>query len=508
MIDHRDTPSADEAAGHASVSPTRRAVLRGSLGVAAGATATGSALAPSAYAAEQPPAPADPSAAGPAARHWQTRLDALAARHQVPGAALGILSGNRVTKIATGMANVDDRIEATPDTVWQIGSVTKVWTATVAMRLVDEGLLDLDTPVTRVMPELRLSDPERTARLTLRHLLTHTSGIDGDVLTDTGRGDDCLERYAALLGGVRGVHPLGRVHSYCNAGLMLTGRLIERVTGTTWDAALHDRLLKPLGLTRTHTLPEDVLAHRAAAGHTWERDRPPHVNPAPIPRSSGPAGIVCSSVEDVLTFARLHLDDGRGPDGTRILSSRSAEAMRSRWTDTPDTADSGETRGLGWARWDWNGRTAYGHDGTTHAQASFLRILPDARIAVVLLTNGGDNAALHVDLFREIFTALAHVAPRPQHTPDGTTPPRDAGGYLGRYPATGIVEEVLERDGALYVRRTFEGRAPSEFRLLPAGRDLYVHRVSDTREWQTIKFFTLDGTRYLYRGGRVVAHDG
>ena len=106
-----------------------------------------------------------------------------------------------------------------------------------------------------MLPELRLSDPEVTRQVTVRHLLTHTSGIDGDVFTDTGRGDDCLERYVALLADVAQNHPLGATWSYCNSGYSLLGRIIEKVTGGTWDAALRERLFTPLGLA----------AHRHAA---------------------------------------------------------------------------------------------------------------------------------------------------------------------------------------------------------------------------------------------------
>ena len=104
------------------------------------------------------------------------------------------------------------------------------------MQLVDEGLLDLDTPVVEVLPELRLADPDVTKQVTMRHLLTHTSGIDGDVFTDTGRGDDCLEKYVDLLADAAQNHPLGATWSYCNSGFSLLGRVIEKLTGKTWDA--------------------------------------------------------------------------------------------------------------------------------------------------------------------------------------------------------------------------------------------------------------------------------
>ncbi len=109
--------------------------------------------------------------------------------------------------------------------------MSKVWTATLAMQLVDEGKLDLDAPVADVLPELRLADAEVAKTVTMRHLLNHTSGIDGDVFTDTGRGDDCVEKYVALLSEQKQNHPLGATWSYCNAGFVLAGRVIEKLTG-------------------------------------------------------------------------------------------------------------------------------------------------------------------------------------------------------------------------------------------------------------------------------------
>lgn len=207
------------------------------------------------------------------AAHWQRRLAVLAERHHVPGAALGILRlrpgrEDELAEAAHGVLNVDTGVQATTDSVFQIGSISKVWTTTVVMRLVDEGLLDLDAPVADVLPELRLSDPDVTKQVTVRHLLTHTSGIDGDVFTDTGRGDDCLEKYVALLADVAQNHPLGVTWSYCNSGFSLVGRVIEKLTGSTWDAAMRERLFTPLGLRHTGTLPEEALLHRAATGHT------------------------------------------------------------------------------------------------------------------------------------------------------------------------------------------------------------------------------------------------
>ena len=304
------------------------------------------------------PAPIDPG-------HWHQRLAVLAARHRVPGAQLGILrcSDSRADELVEavhGVLSMRTGAPVTSDALFQIGSITKVWTATLVMQLVDEGLLDLDSPVVRVLPELRLSDAEVTRRVTLRHLLTHTSGIDGDVFTDTGRGDDCLERYVALLADVAQNHPLGETWSYCNSGYSLLGRIIEKVTGDTWDKALRERLFTPLGLAHTVTLPEEALLHAAAVGHVEEEGQQ-HVAPVwGLMRSVGPAGLIVSNAADLLAFARLHLAGGRAGDGSRLLSEASASAMADWQADLPDPYILGDSWGLGWIRFGWDGHRLLG----------------------------------------------------------------------------------------------------------------------------------------------------
>ena len=239
------------------------------------------------------------------AAHWQRRLTTLAARHGVPGATLGILRvtpgrEDELVEAATGVLNKDTGVEVTTDSLFQIGSISKVWTATLAMQLVDEGLLDLDAPIIDVLPELPLGNPDVAKQVTMRHLLTHTSGIDGDVFTDTGRGDDCLEKYVELLAEV-GPEPPARRDL-----VVLQLRLLP---GRPGDREAHRRHLgrRPCasgsssrsGSTHTVTLPEEALLHRAAVGHVGEpgtsRRRAPVWG---LPRSLGPAGLITSTAAD------------------------------------------------------------------------------------------------------------------------------------------------------------------------------------------------------------------
>ena len=447
--------------------------------------------------------------------HWQQRLSRLAERHKVPGAQLGILrigtNSDELVEAAHGVLHVRTGVPVRTDSLFQIGSITKVWTATVAMALVDEGLLALDAPVTEVLPELRLANPNVTKSVTLRHLLTHTSGIDGDVFTDTGRGDDCLEKYVGVLGEARQNHPLGATFSYCNSGFSLLGRMIEKVTGQSWDQALRDRLCVPLGLTHTVTLPEEALLFSAAVGHE-EQDG--ELAPAPIwalPRSIGPAGLVTSTAADVLAFARLHLTGGLAADGKRVLSADGAAEMAAHQADLPDEQAVGDSWGLGWIRFGWDGHRLVGHDGNTIGQTAFLRVLPEQGLAVALLTNGGHTRDLYQDLYREIFAEVAGVTLPEPFAPPPEPVAVDAAPYVGVYERTGVRMEVENGPGGPLLRTTVTGPLAEllpdpveEYPLVPVGPALFAVRPPETETWAPVTFYGLPtGERYVHFGVRA-----
>jgi dipeptidyl aminopeptidase/acylaminoacyl peptidase/CubicO group peptidase (beta-lactamase class C family) len=450
--------------------------------------------------------------------HWQQRLAALANQHGVPGAALGILrvggdgSDDEAVLAACGVLNKDTGVEATTDSAFQIGSVTKVWTTTLVMQLVDEGRLDLDAPVAAVLPELRLADPDLTARVTMRHLLTHTSGIAGDVFDDTGRGDDCLERYVALLAEAGVSHPLGATLSYCNAGFVVAGRVIEKLTGKTWDTVLRERLIAPLGLGRTSTLPEEALLGRAAIGHIAEPGEQPRVaSVSCLPRSVGPAGGICSTVGDVLAFARLHLSGGQNPGGVSLLSPGSAAAMQEQHAELPVPGESADSWGLGWMRFSCDGHRLVGHNGGTIGQYAYLRLLPGQGLAVVLLTNGGHADDLYQDLFAEIFRDVAGIEMPAPPRPAASPPPIDPGRHVGRYERTGLRSEIFEKDGTLTLRATVTGplaeydeNPEHTYELVPVAEDKFVIRDPGDATWTPVTFYRLpDGTDCLYLSSRA-----
>src|SRR5580658_4942321 len=203
----------------------------------------------------------------PDAAYWTTRLAELARQTRVPGAVIGIWADGQEILAASGVLNRATRVRVSVDSLFQVGSITKLWTATMIMQLIDEGLLSLDTTVAEALPGVRLGAADLGDQVTVAHLLTHTSGIDGDIFTDTGRGDDCVERYVGLLERARSAFPPGGGYSYCNSGWVVLGRIIEVLDGRSWDESLRERLCEPLELARTVTLPEEAILHRAAVGH-------------------------------------------------------------------------------------------------------------------------------------------------------------------------------------------------------------------------------------------------
>jgi CubicO group peptidase (beta-lactamase class C family) len=451
------------------------------------------------------------------AAHWTRRLGELATKHGVPGAQLGILrlgpggpATDDLVTAATGVLHVGTGQPATADALFQIGSISKIWTTMLALMLVDEDRLTLDTKVKDVLPDFRLADPVTEANVTIRHLMTHTSGIDGDLFFDTGRGDDCVARYVDLLADVPSNHPLGATLSYCNAGFVLLGRVIEVIEGRTWDEVLRRRLIEPLGLTHTVTLPEEVLLHASALGHVGQGD---DLKPAPVwhlSRANGPAGTISSTVADLLRFARLHLAGGVTPDGARLLSAELTRQMTEFQADFPDRGGLADSWGLGWIRFAWSdGHRAFGHDGGTIGQSAFLRLLPEAGLAVALLTNGGHTRDLYQDLFDEVFSALAGVTMnQPPRVPD-PPPAVDITPFLGTYERAGYRMEVVADDAGARLKTTPTGllaslESPEEHPLVALGPGHFAYLPEGGTTWTSVTFYRLaDGAEYLHTGVRA-----
>ena len=255
-------------------------------------------------------------------------LSDLLAKYKVPGAAIGVYSGGQVVDFAAGVLSHATGVAATTDSVFQIGSITKTWTGTLVMQLADEGLLDIDKPVVSYLPDFDLADSEAARTMTVRQLLNHTAGFEGDIFTDTGTNDDCVEKYVATLATDPQLFAPGEMFSYNNAGYCVLGRIVEVLREKPFDQALRDHLFTPLGLTHAATDASSAILFRAAIGHL-PNPQDPDGNPVPAPiynfaKSNAPAGsALAMRPRDLLAFAAMHLNNGAAADGTRVLSKES-----------------------------------------------------------------------------------------------------------------------------------------------------------------------------------------
>jgi CubicO group peptidase (beta-lactamase class C family) len=407
----------------------------------------------------------------------EVRLSAAAERHGVPGAAVGVLHDGVEAYAYYGVTSVEHPLPVDGGTLFQIGSTTKTFTATAIMRLVERGDVDLAAPVRTYVPELRLQDEDVAARVTVLDLLNHTAGWDGDFFIDTGGGDDAIERYVARLVEVPQVAPLGAIASYNNAAFVLAGLVIERATGGTYEAALSELVLEPLGLRESFLRPVDVMTRRFASGHQHHGGRPEVARQWALARSAWPAGGIAATARDQLRYARFHLGDGTW-EGRRLLRAETMELMR-RPTAELGGGALGEAVGIAWLLQDIGGVRLVRHGGGTNGQLSVFAMVPERAFAIAILTNSDTGSQLNAELQRWALEAYLGVTPGPD--PEPLDLPADRlSEYAGRYRTTNGHVDVTVEDGRLVARhvtseegrermRSFHGGQAPEQPPLPLG---------------------------------------
>jgi CubicO group peptidase (beta-lactamase class C family) len=444
----------------------------------------------------------------------QAELDSLTgaanALERVPGISLCILDGDQVHQFVSGIANGLSGETVRPDTLFRIASITKTYTATLVMQLVDAGHIDLDRPVVEQLPEFRLSRPEDTAAVTPRHLLTHTSGISGDIEFPPERGDDAVQKWVARLADVQPLFSPGVTHSYSNAGFNVLGRLVEHVLGMTWQDAVREKITGPLGLRNTVTLPEEVLPKLHALGNrtdvekgelrpieTWDADR-----------GSAPCGEISASAGDVIAFARMHLDGGLAPDGTRLLSEATAASMAEPQIKLPRHGIA-DAWGLGFELYASGDQLIPGHGGNVDAQTSMLYLVPSRHAALALLTNSDRGAFLAQPLLRRVLDEWFGVRLAPELQPPNTKPDVPVEPYLGVYDRADLLFEVARKGDQVNLTITDRlGRMgdgePQVFELVPCPEDgVFLMMIPGVPRGLPVVFQRWgDGRLYMHAGGR------
>ncbi|HVE98500.1 MAG TPA: serine hydrolase domain-containing protein [Mycobacteriales bacterium] len=377
-------------------------------------------------------------------------LTAKATELDVPGVAVGVLSGDEEHYAFHGVTSVENPLPVDAETLFQFGSTGKTFTATAMLRLVDQGLVDFDAPVRRYVPELKLKDDSVAEAVTVRQLFNHTAGWSGDLIENTGDGDDALARYVERMATIDQVSPLGASVSYNNASLSLAGRVIEKATGSTYEQAIRELLFEPLALEHSFFSPAEVITRRFAVGHNQKPDGTIHVarNWA-MPRSAAAAGGISANAADQIAWAKFHLGDGCGPDGKRILSADLLAEMQQPAVEMPGSA-LGDAVGISWFLRDVEGVRLVSHGGTTNGQHSAFVMVPERRFALISMTNCGPNGPQLNDAVLawalESYLGVVDKDPEPVRLGDA-----ELAAYVGRYETIAATCTVTAEDGGLVI---------------------------------------------------------
>lgn len=381
------------------------------------------------------------------------QLGELVAKHRVPGAVVAVWQDGELVTAAAGLANLNTGVPMTVDTAFLTGSITKVWATTLFMTFVEEGLLDLDVPIVSYAPDIQFGADLDVARsLTFRHLVNHSSGVDSsDLFVQTRPFPEGVEDYLGPLSQAGKLTEPGLVSSYNNAGWIIAELVLRRLTGKNFVQHLDERVVGRLGLKRTVFSAREAMLHRTAIGSYPARDGTPEATTQFMYPDTwaAPGTMTITTVEDTIAFLRMHLADGVLPDGTRLLSHESIQAMQTPTSPDPTGPDSGF--GLGWMYDQHDGARIFSHGGGSLGGVAHAQISPEDNFAMAAFVNSSIGGPLHDELVRLVLPSR----PSPLATPTGEIRrdvPLDA--FVGKYSRVTTRTEITRESDHLVVQVT------------------------------------------------------
>jgi serine beta-lactamase-like protein LACTB len=349
-----------------------------------------------------------------------------------------------------GFANPKDKAPATATTVYRVGSVSKLFTDIAVMRLVEQGKLDLDAPVTRYLPDFKPAN-SFDKPITLRELMSHRSGLvrEPPVGNYFDPSELSLAKMVESLNKTELVSPPGERIKYSNAAVATVGYVLEKTKKEPFAGYLKRTLLEPLGMKKSGFEPTPSLTKDLAVATMWTYHGQEFEAPT-FSLGMAPAGCMYSTVEDLGRFLSVLFAGGRGPDGPMLKQ----ETLEQMWT--PQFAKEGETTGfgIGFRLTEFDGRRRIGHGGAIYGFATELAALPEEKLGVVVVASR--------DVVNPVVTHIADAAlaqmlavrqGKPLPKIEETTPlkPDEARTLAGRYKAGDKAIDLIERTGKLWV---------------------------------------------------------
>ncbi len=379
----------------------------------------------------------------------QAMIAPLTDQAKIAGIQIAVWHKGETVAAATGLANIPAGIEMTTDTVSHIGSITKVLNTTLIMQCVEEGLISLDDPLVKHIPDFALKDKDAAREITVRMCLNHTSGIDGEIIPDQGRDQETIEGALGRIAALDMLHEPDAAVSYCNAGSTLAGILLQRVTGKSWYDLMQERIFDKLALEHAVCQPDYAVLYRASVGHfldqaTGALNRTSHVF---LPVSFAPAGATTMmSATDLVRFGASHIPGAQG-----VQQLLSAESMKAMATPTVQikALEPASYFGLGWMVTE-DGMIS--HTGGGPGIFSWLRVFPDDDLVIAVLTNTEHGGVICGPLMDGIAKQLVDCDPADSASlvaarkEEGQVAGHVLDSCVGDYHGT-LVRHVIARDG-------------------------------------------------------------
>jgi CubicO group peptidase (beta-lactamase class C family) len=302
----------------------------------------------------------------------------------IPGVSLVIVKDDKVIYLkGLGVKDFEHNTPVTPDTRFAIGSATKAFTAMLAVMSADEGKLSLDDSPKKFLPYFTLRDEEAAAKITLRDLLSHRSGLNR---TDLAMVTGVLNREELIkvAGQAKPTAKLGEKFQYQNVMYTAAGEAVAKAQNSTWDDLIANKIFKPLGMTNSDTSPEAMQKSRDYAfGYDYNASTKVtrRLPQRPIP-AAAPAGAINSSARDMAQWVRFMLGNGVF-NGRRLVSEKGFDELVRKQINIAGPVD----YGLGWFLRQWNGHKVIEHGGNIDGFNAQVALMPDQKLGFVLLTN-------------------------------------------------------------------------------------------------------------------------
>jgi CubicO group peptidase (beta-lactamase class C family) len=413
----------------------------------------------------------------------------------LPGLAVAVVQDGRIIYLR-GLGLAAPGRTMTPQTPLIIGSLSKSFTALAVMQLTEQGKISLDTPVQQYIPWFRLADAAASASITIKHLLTHTSGIsryDGRVLL-AGRGGKTIEQSVRELSTLKLSKPVGAAFQYSNINYLIAGLIVEVVSGQSFAAYLQQHILTPLGMEHSFTCEESARHDGLASGYRWWFGVPIPFR-APYLEDALPAAFIAASVADLARYMLAMLNGGSLDDASILSPAGVAELHNSQVTISP-----GSAYGLGWRVEKLGNRTIIRHGGEVANFLAEMVLVPDLRLGVVVLMNASNGLPVQFGLPGRVASSVVrHLLGMPQ--------PRRRLSFRGFYALINTMLAVLSayqlwslvtllRPSSAQRRRRVLGIAALCEVMLAAAGLRAVPRLADS-PWSLLKTYVPDITCWL-----------